>query len=451
MVDVSMSDENSVTPLKFGNVVMDHTTLVQVQVTAENNNGSRASGLGAIFLADLWAFPSKQAIHHQIQHAAMKQLVQLIAGNLLTYREPEHPIALFSRLEHDLPALAQEARELTGLDHQLPKLAQLVCASPFDAAMHDAYGKLLGRPVFAAYGADVPGNCVGDYLGKRFADRYFSDYIRSAPRLAVPIFHLVGGLDPIHPADMSADHRLPDLPGCLEHWIERDGLFCFKVKLTGKDLAWDLARLVDVALTAEACVRQSRYYLTADLNEQAPDEQYCVELMERFREKSPAGYESLLYIEQPTDREAPGEMHELSKYKPVLADESLSSPEMIDEMRRLGWSGVALKTCKCQSHLLLSLAKATEYGTPYSIQDLTNPGLALLHSLLVGAWTNPVMGIEYNSRQFYPHVGLEVQRRHPAAFQVKDGMVSAASLYHPGLGTGFDQIPDAGRISSWTA
>ena len=129
-------------------------------------------------------------------------------------------------------------------------------------------------------------------------------------------------------------------------------------------------------------------YLTADTNEMCASPEYIVEMLRRLRERSPECYERLLYIEQPTGRDLDVDGHDMraiAALKPVIVDESLTTVESFDRALELGWSGVALKTCKGHSSDLLFAAKAGKLGIPYSVQDLTNPSLALIHSVGLGA------------------------------------------------------------------
>ena len=49
------------TPLKFGAVVVDELPIGYARVTVENRRGAVASGWGAMFLMDLWAWPQARA------------------------------------------------------------------------------------------------------------------------------------------------------------------------------------------------------------------------------------------------------------------------------------------------------------------------------------------------------------------------------------------------------
>ena len=162
-----------------------------------------------------------------------------------------------------------------------------------------------------------------------------------------------------------------------------------------------------------------------------------VEYLHRLEERAPQAYDALLYVEQPTERDLRAhrfDMRELSVVKPVIVDESLTGLEEMDLALELGWSGVALKTCKCHSMELLIAARCQMLGIPYTIQDLTNPGLSLLHSVGLGARLRPLMGVEANSRQYYPESSTPERQIHPGIAGVRGGVATTQSLLGSGLG-----------------
>jgi hypothetical protein len=69
-----------------------------------------------------------------------------------------------------------------------------------------------------------------------------------------------------------------------------------------------------------------------------------------------------------------------------------------------------------------------------SVQDLTNPGLSLVHSAGLAARVPTLMGFEYNARQYLPFSQEAAQAAHPDLFTVRRGKVSLASLSPTGLG-----------------
>jgi hypothetical protein len=86
-------------------------------------------------------------------------------------------------------------------------------------------------------------------------------------------------------------------------------------------------------------------------------------------------------------------------------------------------------------------AKARELGIPYALQDLSNPSLALIHAVGMGARLYTMMGLEANARQFFPTATPPAERAvHEKLFQVRRGMVSTTSLLGTGLGYQMDKL-----------
>src|SRR5205085_6943506 len=124
------------------------------------------------------------------------------------------------------------------------------------------------------------------------------------------------------------------------------------------------------------------------------------------KERTPAGYERVQYIEQPTARDLKANrhnvMHEAAKLRPVVIDESLIDLESLLLAREMGYSGAALKACKGQGASLLLAAAAQKMGMFLCVQDLTCPGASLLQSASLAAHVPGVAAIESNSRQYCP-------------------------------------------------
>jgi L-alanine-DL-glutamate epimerase-like enolase superfamily enzyme len=237
------------------------------------------------------------------------------------------------------------------------------------------------------------------------------------------------------------------LPDCLEDWVARDGMFCLKVKLRGTDLEWDIDRTLAVHRIGKAELGKlgvDRLHLSADTNEQCESPEYIVEYLRRIREVNEPCFEDILYIEQPTERDLSAHRHDLrsvAALKPVIVDESLTGPESFDLAMELGWSGIALKTCKGHSMDMILASKAKHLGLPYTVQDLTNPSLALIHSVGLGARLYTMMGVEANSRQFFPESTLPGEKRvHDGIFTVRNGVAKTDSLQGTGLGYQMERI-----------
>ena len=157
-----------------------------------------------------------------------------------------------------------------------------------------------------------------------------------------------------------------------------------------------------------------------------------------MREQTPAGYDRVQYIEQPTARDLKANrgnvMHEAAKLKPVVIDESLVDLESLHLAREMGYTGVAFKACKGQTQTLLLAAAAQKYGLFRCVQDLTCVGASLIHSAGLAAHIPGVAAIESNGRQYCPAANAGWEERFPGVFTVRDGTMNTALLTGPGLG-----------------
>ena len=91
-----------------------------------------------------------------------------------------------------------------------------------------------------------PHYLTADDAGVSFAGKYPADYLVDDVPETLPVWHLVGGLDPLEQADLTGGEPDDDYPVTLRDWIVRDGLKCLKIKLRGTDAEWDYQRLVGV-------------------------------------------------------------------------------------------------------------------------------------------------------------------------------------------------------------
>jgi len=438
-VEVTFSDETLRTPLKFGTGIVSAVTSMTVRLTAEDAEGQVAEGRGNILLSDVWGFPSAVLTHEQRDQAMRK------VGERFARRVEEtgagHPVDIFYQARQDLESIANDVCEGLSLAEPMPILGALVCASPVDAALHDAFGQLHGVCSYDTYGPEFMEHDLGCYLGEEFDGKYICDYLKPQFEARLPIFHLVGGVDKLTRAEVTDEDPDDELPVSLEEWIERDGLICFKVKLRGTDIDWDVQRTVEVAdvvshTHAKLGITEG-FWLSTDSNELNESPETVVEYLRKLEEQSPQAFRALLYVEQPTERDLSAhrfDMRPVAAIKPVLADEGVTDIEKLRLAKELGWSGVGLKTCKCHSSSLLYVAWARENGMALSVQDLTNPGLSLVHSVGFAARIDTMMGVEYNSRQYLPHSAPEIRGKHRPLFEVKNGRVSTETIGVVGLG-----------------
>jgi L-alanine-DL-glutamate epimerase-like enolase superfamily enzyme len=426
-------------PLKFGGVPVDRATLLNVNCVVRTRDGRIAKGFGSMPLGNVWSFPSR-VLSYDTTLGAMKALAQRIAGITAGFRESGHPIDLNWALEPEyLKAAAEVSAELK-LAEPIPKLCTLVTASPFDAALHDAYGKAHGRNCYHTYGPDFMTHDLGHYLGSDFGGEYPEKYLLKEPQPRLALFHLVGASDPLVEADIP--RRINDgLPETLPEWIHYNGLTHFKIKLDGDDLAWDMNRVVSidrVVTETEQKRGAESWVYSLDFNERCPNVEYLLEFLHRVRETTPAGFERILYIEQPTARDLEAHrdnvMHEAAKLKSVVIDESLTDLENLMLAREMGYTGAALKACKGQSQSVLMAAAGRKYGMFLCVQDLTCPGASLIQSAEIAAHVPGLTALEANARQYMPAANEPWEKRFPGLFVIKDGFVRTSALTGPGLG-----------------
>jgi hypothetical protein len=121
-------------------------------------------------------------------------------------------------------------------------------------------------------------------------------------------------------------------------------------------------------------------------------------------------------------------------------DESCHDWRLVRLGRSLGWTGVALKTCKTQTGAILSLCWARAHGMTLMVQDLTNPMLAQVTHALLAAHAGTIMGVETNCMQFYPEASAPEARVHPGLYARRGGSVGLASVRGPGFGYRAEEI-----------
>jgi L-alanine-DL-glutamate epimerase-like enolase superfamily enzyme len=405
-----------VTPLVLSSGEIKEVTEARATVAVETRDGRRAQGRGAIYLSELWAWP-EPAISHERRANGLRSLTVQLAATCTQHLSQEllHPMELGLRLHH---LALHEART----EMPVPALARAMCASPFDAAIHDAAGIALERSSFSFY---------DEYAPIPSADSFFPDgnaisairRLLKPPRKSLPAWFVVNKTD-----------ALPDT--ILQAHADR-GYRCFKLKIMGNDNSVDVSRTIEVHRAARiAGIHDPR--LVIDSNEANPDAASVVDYLQQLERLDAEAYRALAYIEQPTARDihhTPFDWRPVAARKPVLLDEGLTDLTILEPARQQGWSGLALKTCKGHSLLLTAAAWAKSRGMLLSLQDLTNPGIALIHGALVGAHLPTINGAELNSPQFTPAANAEFLPRLSSLFEPQGGLHRLPSEVPIGLGS----------------
>ena len=172
IVDVQFDYEDYTyrAPLKFGGAIVDRVTLLNAHCTVRTGAGKTAKGFGSMPMGNIWAFPS-QKMSYDVTLNAMKVLAGRIQKSVAGYKAAAHPVDINVALEEEwLKAAAEVSRELK-LAEPIPKLAALVVASPFDAALHDAFGKVHGVSAYRTYGPEFMTWDLSRYLGAAYQGR----------------------------------------------------------------------------------------------------------------------------------------------------------------------------------------------------------------------------------------------------------------------------------------
>ena len=427
------------TPYRFGAQTVDRVTLLNVNCVVRTQAGKTAHGFGSMTMGNAWSFPSK-TMPYDTTLNAMKALAARISKITGDYTEPGHPVDINCALEPEyLKAAAEVSRDLK-LSEPIPKLCTLVTASPFDAAIHDAYGKAFGVSCYQTYGADFMPYDLSHYLGADYRGEYLSRYVLAKPAPRMALYHSVGSSDPIVASDIRI--RIGDgLPETLPDWIRYNGLLRIKIKLAGNDLKWDLERVVNIdraTTETQRLCNVTDWFYSLDFNEQCPNVGYLLEFLRRLKEQTPEGFERIQYVEQPTARDLKADrlnvMFEAAKLRPVVIDESLTDIEALMLARDMGYTGVALKACKQQSQALLMAAAGQKHKMFLCVQDLTCPGASLIQSAGLAAHIPGVAAIEANAREYVPAANKPWEDKFPGIFKVRDGMMDTSGLDRPGLG-----------------
>ncbi len=408
-------------PLKFGAQVVTEVTCARVRVVVERD-GRTAEGWGETPLSVAWVWPD-DSLTWQAREDALRGFCA----------EAVRALAAVGAFPSAFAAGCQLIAWADGTGEDLPLLARLCCLSTVDLALHDAAARWAGASVFALL--DEPLGMLGD----DFAGTRVADFLRPPPR-TLPVWHLVGGLDAVEPDELTGDEPDDGYPVLLRDWIRRDGLRCLKVKLRGTDAAWDWRRYGQVGRVA---VEEGCEWLTADFNCTVTDPGYVCDFLDRLRVEHPRLHDMTLYIEQPfpydLERHAI-DVREVSARKPLFLDESAHDWQHVRLGRELGWTGVALKTCKTLTGALLSLCWARRHGMELMVQDLTNPMLAQIPHVQLAAHAGTIMGVESNAMQFYPEASAPEAVVHPGLYRRKDGVLDLATLGATGFGSRVDEV-----------
>jgi L-alanine-DL-glutamate epimerase-like enolase superfamily enzyme len=442
-------------PLKFGPETTTHVVGARASMTVSRSDGRTAVGWGETPLSVAWVWPSEMG--YEVRLTRLKNFCLTLRDAWRRNAETGHALEIgHAFIRGELEELWERENEDLEEGLRMPWLAALVCNSLFDIALHDAYGAVHGAGSWDTYTAEYMNRDLSFYYTEeyapRFAGKYPADFLipSGAASREIRVWHLVGAKDAVEPGDLTGEEPQDGFPVLLVDWIRRDGLKCLKVKLSGTDAEWDFNRLVAVGRIA---ADEGIEWLSADFNCTVRDPPYVCDILDRLLREYPRFYGMLLYVEQPfpydIERYAV-DVRSVGARKPLFMDESAHDWRYVALGRSLGWSGVALKTCKTLTGALLSLCWAKSFGMPLMVQDLTNPMLAQIPQVELATRAGTIMGVESNAVQFYPAVSRDEARVHPGLYDRRDGVLRLDTLGKVGLGYRLNEI-EAARIAAGEA
>ena len=428
------------TPMKFGGRVVTDVTILSCDCQAETEFG-QATGLGSMTMGVAWAWPGSD-VSGERKLEIVVRLAEKIAKAFQNGDQTGHPLEICHRLNDTRAQLAKQLAEEENLSAPIPELAVLLAASPIESALFDAHGKAAGTSSYKLLSPEhLPGD-LSAYLGADYAGIHLSDLISDSPTESMPLYHLVGALDPLSDAEVT--EPIGDgLPETLAQWIERNGLTHLKIKLDGADLQWDAHRVQE---TYRVAFGQSpiEWSFSLDFNERCEDEDYVLRLLDQLAAENPEALRCVQYIEQPTHRDLESHpeltMHQAAERRPVVIDESLIDLKSLRTAVAQGYSGIALKACKGHSEALLLGAVARHENLYLCVQDLTCVGASLLHSASLAAHIPGVAAVESNGRQYSPQANERWMNDWADFFEIRGGRIPTGQLSGPGLGYGDDPV-----------
>ena len=436
---VTFEDYPLRSPLVLTGGTIEEATEARCTVTVEDARGHVATGRGTVFLSAIWAWPQSE-LGFLTRVDAMQQMCLEVADRMPVWcAEPRHPLEHGMDVHERVDALSIPVGRRLFITERIPTLAALVCWSPFDQALHDAYGRLLGMSSYEALGRDFLPQDLSTWLGDVGEGRYLDELIYRQELEELDAWFVVGTNDALREAD--APDLADDLPASVEGWIARCGYRCFKLKTKGADPSAEAEWVASVyreivAIRAELGLPGDLIY-EVDANEGCAGPWVLAEFLDELEAVDAKAYAALDYLEQPTERDLGAnrwDMEPISARRPVLADEGITSLEELRLAVELGWTGPALKTCKGHSLALLEIAWCELTGRPYALQDLTNPNIGAVHAAGLAAHCATCNGVELNVMQFVPASSVCEAEQFPGIFEVRDGVHRVGGLGAVGLG-----------------
>lgn len=370
-------------PFRFGAVTLREARQVFLRVRIEDGVGRTGFGHAAELMVPKW-FDKTPDLSNADNEAQLRRSLALAI---------EAMTAAGTGTAFGLHAAVEPAVHAAAAAEGLPPLVASFGLALVDRALLDGLCRLDAVPVAAALRANLPGidaATAPDLAGFDLA-RFLGTL---EPAETIRARHTVGFADALTEAEIDPADRLDDgLPESLEGAIDAYGLDRFKLKLTG-DPARDVSRVTAIAAVLD---RLPHYRVTLDGNEQYPDAETLLDLLDRMAAEPRLARlrGALLFVEQPIARA-------VALSRPVTAaaarvaleiDESDGTMEAFRTAKSLGYTGVSSKSCKGFYRAILNAARVAAWTAEagagrffLSAEDLTTQaGIAVQQDLVLAA------------------------------------------------------------------
>ena len=219
-VSLGYEDFRYRTPIKFGGVALDRVTILNVDDDGRDRGGQgRPRGFGSMPLGNVWAWPSRALTYDQTLAAMKARRRAASPTSTATCRIAGHPIDITHALEPRVPAARPTRSRDVGLGRADPdaghaRRRQPVRRRPARRLRQGPRPELLPhlRP-------GVPRARPRPLPRRRSSPASTLDrYVLPEPKPRMPLYHLVGALDPLTDADVKQPVG-DGLPETLGEWI----------------------------------------------------------------------------------------------------------------------------------------------------------------------------------------------------------------------------------------
>lgn len=243
-----------------------------------------------------------------------------------------------------------------------------------------------------------------------------ADWLPAEPSNSVYVRQTIGLSDPLTVDEILPEDRVADgFPQAVEEYIERTGTRYFKLKLANRPER-DRQRLLALAALAERRLG-SDYRVTLDGNEQykSADDFDALVAMLRGTPELATLLANTLVIEQPLERKVALDarhtagVRELSRFKPVIIDESDAELTSYPLALELGYRGVSSKNCKGPIKSLLNAGltwlrndRGRRNDHAMTGEDLCSVGIIPTQADLCLAATLGMTHVERNGHHYHP-------------------------------------------------